>query len=90
MDFAVQTDDLVETKESEKSDKYFTWELRKLWNIRVTVTVPSTPTDLDRGLEELEVIGRIETTQTTAFLKNIKRPGDLKRLTATKTPVKNN
>ena len=39
MDFAVLVDHKVKTKESEKRDKFIdlTWELKKLWNMKVTV-----------------------------------------------------
>ena len=46
---------------------------------------------LRKGLEDLEVGGRVETIQTTALLKtqnNEKIPGDLRRFAVTQTPVK--
>ena len=64
-------------KESEKRDKYFDLarELKKLWNMKVTI-IPivtgafSTVTKgLLKHLEDLEVDGRVETIQTTALLK---------------------
>ena len=68
----------VKIKESEKRDKY--WDLvrdmRKLWNMRVTVipieigALEMVPKGLERGLEELEIEGRIETMQSTALLKS--------------------
>ena len=46
-----------------------------------------------KGLDDLEVGGRVETIQTTALLRNgqntQKSPGDLRRLVVTQTPVKN-
>ena len=46
-----------------------------------------------KGLEDMEVAGRVETIQTTAFPENgqntEKSPGDLRRLVVTQTPVKN-
>ena len=42
-----------------------------------------------KGLEDLEVGGRVETIQTTALLNTKKSPGDLRRLAVTQTPVKN-
>ena len=43
-----------------------------------------------KGLEDLEVGGRVDTIQTTALLKREeKSPGDLRRLTVTQSPVKN-
>ena len=44
------------------------------------------------GLEDVEIRGRVETIQTTAFIKigqnTEKSPGDLRRLAVTQTPVK--
>ena len=39
MDFAVPADHRVKLKESEKNDKYFnlTRELKKLWNMKMTI-----------------------------------------------------
>ena len=49
--------------------------------------------ELLKGLEDLEVDGRVETIQTTALLRMAKNteksPGDLRRLAITQTPVKN-
>ena len=38
-DFAVSVDHKEKIKESEKKDKYldFAWELKKLWNMKVTI-----------------------------------------------------
>ena len=41
-----------------------------------------------KGLEDLEVGGRVGTIQTTALLKTEKSPGDLRRLAVTQSPVK--
>ena len=45
-----------------------------------------------KGLEDLEVGGRVDTIQTTALLKNgqntEKSPGDLRRLAVTQSLVK--
>ena len=44
---------------------------------------------LIKGLEDLEVGGRVETVQTRALLKNTEESlGDLRRLAVTQTPVK--
>ena len=60
-----------------KSDKYLDLarELKKLWNMKVTI-IPivigafgTVTKGLLRGLEDLEVGGRVETIQTTALLK---------------------
>ena len=77
VDFAVSADHRINLKESEKKDKYLDLarELKKLWNMKVTI-VPivigalSTITKgLLKGLEDLEVGGRVETIQTTALLR---------------------
>ena len=74
VDFAVPADYRVKLKESEKNDKYLDLarESKKLWNMKVTV-IPivigafGTVTKwLVRGLEDLEITGRVETIQTTA------------------------
>ena len=45
-----------------------------------------------KGLEDMEIRGRVETIQTTTLLKMVrilrKSPGDLRRLAVTQTPVK--
>ena len=75
VDFAVPADHRIKLKECEKKDKYFNLarELKKLWNMKVTI-IPivigafSTVTkELLKGLEDLEVGGRMGTIQTTAF-----------------------
>ena len=77
LDFAVLADHKIKLKESEKRDKNLNiaWELKKLWNMKVTI-IPivigafSTVTEgLLMGLENLEVGGRVETIQTIALLK---------------------
>ena len=73
MDFAVLADLWIKLKESEKKDKYFDFarELKKLWNIKVTI-IPivigvfgRVTKGLLKGLEDLEVGGWVETIQTT-------------------------
>ena len=48
---------------------------------------------LQKGLEDLEVGGRVETIQTTALLRTARilrrGPGDLRKLAVTQTSVKN-
>ena len=79
MDFDVPAEDRIKLKESEKKDKYLDLarELnppqKKLRNIKVTI-IPivigafSTVTKgLLKGVEDLEVGGRVETIQTTLF-----------------------
>ena len=77
VDFAVPADHRIILKESEKKDKYLDLarELKELWNMKVTI-VPivigalGTITKwLLKGLEELEVGGRVETIQMTALLR---------------------
>ena len=69
VDFAVAADHRIKLKESEKKDKYldFVRELKKLWNIKVTI-IPivigafgTVTKGLLKGLEDLEVGGRVET-----------------------------
>ena len=77
----------VKIKENENRDKYLDLSraLRKLWNISVTVipkilgALGTIPKDLVKELEELEIGGEAETTQTTALLrsKTEKTSGDL-------------
>ena len=77
IDFAVPADYRIKLKECEKSDKYLDLarELKKLWNMQVRI-IPivigpfgTVTKGLLKGLEDLEVGGRVETIQTTAFLK---------------------
>ena len=64
-------------KESEKKDKYLDLvrELKKLWNMKVTIVpivigaLGTITKELLKGLEDLEVGGRVETIQTTALLR---------------------
>ena len=78
MDFAVPVDPKVKVKESEKKDKYlhFARELKKLWNMKVTfipIVIGALSTDIKRlikGLEDLEIRGRVETIRTTALLRS--------------------
>ena len=76
MNFAIPADHWVKLKESKKRDKYqdLARELKKLWNVKVTVIpivtgVLSTVTKgLLQRLEDLEIRGGVETIQTTALL----------------------
>ncbi len=77
VDFAVPADHRVKLKESEKKDKYLDLarELKKLWNMKVTI-IPivigafgTVTKGLIKGLEDLEVGGRVETIQTTTLLR---------------------
>ena len=77
VDFAAPADHRIKLKESKKKDKYFDLarELKKLWNMLVTI-IPivigafgTVTKGLQKGLEDLEVGGRVETIQTTALLR---------------------
>ena len=77
VDFAVPADQRINLKECEKKDKYLDLarELKKLWNMKVTIVpiligaLGTITKGLLKGLEDLEVSGRVETIQTTALLK---------------------
>ena len=75
--FAVPADHRIKLKECEKKDKYLDLarELKKLWNMQVTI-IPivigafgTVTKGLLKGLEDMEVGGRVETIQTTALLR---------------------
>ena len=78
MNLAVPEDYRLKIKENEKGEKYldFAKELRKLWNMSVTViltvvgTLSTVLNSLRRGLEVLEILGKIETIQTTALSRS--------------------
>ena len=68
-DFAIPADNRLKLKECEKKDKYLDLarELKKLWNMKVTI-IPiviaafgTVTKGLLKGLEDLEVGGRVET-----------------------------
>ena len=75
VDFAVPADHRIKLKESEKKDKYLDLarELNKLWNMKVTIipivigSFGTVMKGLLKGLEDLEVGGRVETIQTRAL-----------------------
>ena len=78
VDFAVPADHRINLKESEKKDKYLDLarELnKKLWNMKVTIVpivigaLGTVTKGLLKGLEDLEVSGRVETIQTIALLR---------------------
>ena len=77
VDFAVPADHRIKLKECEKKDKYIDLarELKKLWNMQVTI-IPivigafgTVTKGLLKGLEDLEIGGRVETIQTTTLLR---------------------
>ena len=77
VDFDVPADHRINLKESEKKDKYLDLarELKKLWNKKVTIepivigALGTITKGLLKGLEDLEVGGRVETMQMTAQLR---------------------
>ena len=80
VDFAVPADHRINLKEYEKKDKYLDLarELKKLWNMKVAI-VPiviggfgTVTKGLLKGLEDLEVGGRVETIQMTTFLRTVR------------------
>ena len=78
VDFAVQGDLRVKLKEGRKGDRYlnFARVLKKIWNKNVTVipfvigALGTVTKGLVQGLDDLEIRGRVETIQTTAFLRS--------------------
>ena len=77
VDFAVSVDHRKNLKEFEKKDKYLDLakELKKLWNMKVTI-VPivfgafgTITKGLLKGLDDLEIGGRVETIQMTALIR---------------------
>ena len=76
MDFAIPANHTVKLKESEQRDKYLDLArgLKKLWNMKVTFipivigALGTVTKGLIKGLEDLEIRGRVETIQTTALL----------------------
>ena len=77
VDFAVLADHRIKLKEYEKKDKYLdpSSELKKLWNIKVTIIpiVIGAFGTVIKGLlkrpEDLKVGGRMETIQITTLLR---------------------
>ena len=80
VDFAVPVDHRIKLKEYEKKDKYLDLarELKKLWNMQmkiISVVIGAFGTvtkGLLKGLEDLEVGGRVEPIQTTALLRMVR------------------
>ena len=77
VEFAVPADPRIKLKECEKRDKYIDLarELKKLWNMKVTI-IPivigafgAITKRLLKVLEDLEVGERVETIQTTTLLR---------------------
>ena len=95
MDFAVPYDRKIKLKECEKKDKSlnFARKLQKQWNIKVTI-IPivigafgTVTKGLLKGLEDLEIRGRVETIKAIYIFEigqnTEKSPGDLRRLADT-------
>ena len=78
MYFDIPADFKVKIKEKEKKEKYFELakELRKLWNMKLTVipviigALRTVPKGMERRLKELEIGERIDTIQHTALLRS--------------------
>ena len=82
VDFAIPADHRIELKECEKKDKHLdpTRELKKLWNMQVTI-IPivigafgTVTKGLLKWLEDLEVGRRVETIKTTTLLRTVRIP----------------
>ena len=77
VDFAVPANHRIKVKECEKRNMFLDLarELKKLWNMKVTIisivisAFGTVTKGLLKGLEDLEVGDRVETIQTTALLK---------------------
>ena len=77
VDFAIPAEHRINLKESEKKDKHLDLdrELKKLWNMKVTIVpiviaaLGTITKGLLKGMEDLEIGGRVETIQTTALLR---------------------
>ena len=101
MDFAVPGDHWLNLKEIEKKDKYqdLTRELKKPWNMKVTVipiiigALGTVTKRLIQGLEDLEIRGRVKTTQNNSIVEigqnTEESPKDLRIVAVTQTPVRN-
>ncbi len=82
VDFAVPADHRIKLKECEKKNNYLdlAWELKKLWNTKVTIVpivigaLGTVTKGLLKSLEDLEVGGREETIQMTALLRTARIP----------------
>ena len=77
MNLSVPVNHRVELKEIEKKDKYLELvrELKKLRNMKVTlilIVVGTVTKELVKGLEDLEIRGRVGTIQNTALLRSVR------------------
>ena len=77
VDFAVSADHRINLKECEKKDKYLDLA-RELGNMKVTImpivigALGTISKGLLKGLEDLEVGGRVDIIQTTALLRTVR------------------
>ena len=80
VDFVVSVDHWIKLKECEKKNEYLdlTKDLKKLWNIKVTI-IPivicafgTVTKGLLKGLEDLEVGSRVEIIPTTGLLTTVR------------------
>ena len=93
---AVPANHRIKLKECEQKDRYFDLarELKKnkLWYIKVTIipivigAVGTVTKGLLKGLEDLEIGGRVETIQSTTLLRTDRK---LSERPSAKTDVKN-
>ena len=94
MDFAISADHWIKLKETEKRDKFLdlAWELKKLWNMKVTVisievgALGTITKGLIQELLDLEIKERVNATQTIALRPEYKESW---RLEVTQIPVEN-
>ena len=78
VDFAASADHKVKLKEREKKNKCMDLarELKKLWNVKVTVipivtgALGTVTKGFIQGLDDLEIRGQVKTIQTTALLRS--------------------
>ena len=77
VNFSVPVNHRIKLTEGEKKDKYqdLARGLNKLWNMKMTI-IPivigafgTVTKGLGKGLEDLEISGRVETIQTTTLLR---------------------
>ena len=88
MDFAAPADHRVKLRENGKKGMYIDLarELKKLWNMKVPIlpividALGTVTVGLVKGLEDLEITGRMETDQNTEM-----SPGELRRPVVTVT-----
>ena len=96
VDFAIPADHRINLKESEKKDKYLDLarELKKLWNMKVTIVLivigalGTVTKGLLKGLGDLEVDYPNDSIAEDGQNPETS-PGDLRRLAVTQTSVKN-